>query len=287
VAAVALVVLASGCGALLHTAGHPVAVSGGPSSPVTTTTTAPPTTTTPPPPPPVDFGPAVKAAIAAVPNGAIAIAVYDRQLGTMVATYRGDVPYYTESVVKLLIGLDSLDRGGSADKVAEMLSRSDDNTATALWDADGGSAIVTRMAAKIGLTATTPPRRSGEWGDSQTTAGDLVTIYQYILGVAPAAERDVVVNALHAATNLGADGTDQYFGIPYAVGSSQQWAVKQGWACCEPGWVLNTTGLVGADYRYIVVVLTTHSNGGGAAVRKVDSQQLTNAVAALLPDLKP
>jgi hypothetical protein len=221
-------------------------------------------------------------------GGEISILVYDRDQDSVVASYEADQPYYTESVVKLLIGLDSLDRGGSASRVAEMLSRSDDATATSLWDADGGAAVVTRMAAKIGLLHTAPPTsRAAEWGDTRTTASDLLLVYEYLLGEAPASERDVVLPALSHATEVAADGSDQYFGIPDAVGHSQPWAVKQGWACCEPGWVLNTTGLIGTDDRYIVIVLTSHDNGAGNAVRAEDSEELTHAVSALLPDLKP
>ena len=141
------------------------------------------------------------------------------------------------------------------------------------------------MAAKIGLRHTTPPSKPGEWGDTHTTADDLILIYEYILNTAPASERDTIVTAMHNATNLGADGTDQYFGIPYAVGGATYWAVKQGWACCEPGWVLNTTGLVGTGGRYIVVALTSHDTGGGASVRRKDSNELTDAIKDLLPDL--
>ncbi|HJP74602.1 MAG TPA: serine hydrolase [Pseudonocardiaceae bacterium] len=251
-------------------------------SPPVTTTPPTPTTTTPPP---VDFTDAIKQAVADVPDGNISIAVFDRLNNKLVGSYNPDTPWFTESVVKLLIGLDSLDHGGSASTVAEMISRSDDNTASNLWGKLGGVKIVSTMAAKIGLHDTTPPKNPGEWGDTRTTANDLVLIYQYILDTAPASERDTIVTAMHNATNLGADGTDQYFGIPYGVGSATYWAVKQGWACCEPGWVLNTTGLVGPDQRYIVAVLTVHDTGGGSAVRKKDSNELTAAIKDLLPDL--
>jgi hypothetical protein len=112
-----------------------------------------------------------------------------------------------------------------------------------------------------------------------------VLIYRYIFDRAPAVERDTVVTATHNATNPAEDGTDQYFGIPDAVGASTHWAVKQGWACREPGWVLNTTGIVGANQRYVVIALTSHDTGAGAAVRTKDSDELTQAIKDLLPDL--
>src|SRR5205807_7265909 len=117
-------------------------------------------------------------------------------------------------------------------------------------------------------------------------ADDLVQIYQYIVNTAPANERNTIITAMHNATNLGEDGTDQYFGIPYAVGSATYWAVKQGWACCEPHWVLNTTGIVGASQRYIVVALSSFNSGGNTtAVFNTDSAELTQAIKDLVPDL--
>ncbi|HEX3591261.1 MAG TPA: hypothetical protein VHV74_16695 [Pseudonocardiaceae bacterium] len=281
----ALVLLVAGCGPITQLRGEASpAVHLTPTDPPTTTTTTPPPPTTTPT-PTINFTPAVAEAVKAVSDGTLSLAIYDRTTHRTVAEYHDEQPYYTESVVKLLIGLDSLAHGGSTSKVTEMLERSDDGVATSLWDADGGTAIVTRMAAKIGLHHTTPPGESGEWGDTRTTAGDLIDVYLYILDDAPASERDVVVHALRHATNIAADGTDQYFGIPYAVGKRAPWAVKQGWACCEPGWVLNTTGLVGDDNQYIVIALTSHDTGGGSAVRRVDSEELTKAIEMLLPDL--
>lgn len=283
--AVALLIAIGGCA---HPAGPSAAPSRVAKTVPDTTSVAPSTTTTTPTPttpPPVDFTDAIKQAVADVPDGNISIAVFDRANNKLVGSYNPDTPWFTESVVKLLIGLDSLDHGGSASTVAEMISRSDDNTASNLWGKLGGVKIVSTMAAKIGLHDTTPPKNPGEWGDTRTTANDLVLIYQYILDTAPAGERDTILTAMHNATNLGADGTDQYFGIPYGIGSATYWAVKQGWACCEPGWVLNTTGLVGPDQRYIVAALTVHDTGGGSAVRKKDSDELTAAIKDLLADL--
>lgn len=225
---------------------------------------------------------AVSNAVAAVPDGLIGIAVYDRRRGGLIGSYEADQSFATESVVKVLIGLDNLDRGGSSARVAEMISRSDDATAGELWVAGGDTAVLTRMIAKIGLTKTVPPASPGRWGDTTVTANDLVTVYRYLLDRAPADERDIVLAAMRGATNHGADGFDQYFGIPYAVGSSRPWAVKQGWACCKPDRVLNTTGLLDNDNRYIVVVLTSHD---ASSTYPHDADEITASVRALLTAL--
>jgi hypothetical protein len=285
----ALALLVSGCSAATLRGTAEPGLSAVPATSTTraptTTTTVPVTTTTEPPPP--DFQPAIKNAVAAVPDGHVAVAVFDTVTDKMVGSYRDKAQYYTESVVKLLIGLDVLDHGGDADKVAEMLTRSDDATASAFWGEYGTNSIVTTMAAKIGLSATVPPHNPKYWGDSRTTAADLVKVYRYILTGAPAAERAVIIPALAAATEHGADGNNQWFGIPNAVGKTTSWAVKQGWGCCEPSWVLNTTGLVGKDNRYIVVLLVafTSGDGDGDTIPSGHAAEITAAARALVQDV--
>lgn len=225
---------------------------------------------------------AVSNAVGAVPDGRIGIAVYDRQRGGMIGSYDADQSFATESVVKVLIGLDTLDHDGDAGAVTEMIERSDDATASKLWVKGGDTDILTRMIAKIGLSQTVPPASAGRWGDTTITADDLVSVYRYLLDRAPAQERNVILAAMRGATNQGADGFDQYFGIPYAAGSGRPWAVKQGWACCKPDRVLNTTGVLDNDDRYIVIVLTSHD---AATTYPHDTDEITAAVRALLPAL--
>ncbi|WP_410621110.1 hypothetical protein [Amycolatopsis sp. cmx-8-4] len=142
-----------------------------------------------------------------------------------------------------------------------MLSRSDDDIASQLWSKLGGPALVTSWAARIGMTSTRPPADPGHWGSTVVTATDLVRLYEYLMDDAPETTRQVVLHALDGATEHGADGFDQYFGIPGTV-TAADWAVKQGWSCCDPGRELHTSGLV-AGRRYIVVVLSAQSAGTG------------------------
>lgn len=221
----------------------------------------------------------VRHALGAVVGGRVGLAVYDLRTATMLAESGAQQAFPTESVVKLLIALDALRRGDSAEVVAEMLSRSDDQTATQLWNRNGGPQIVSRTAQRIGLPHTGPPGIPYMWGDTRTTADDLIVLYRYLLHAAPAAAADIVVTALADATRLGADGFYQYFGIP-AAAAGRSWAVKQGWACCRPGRALHTTGIV--DGRYLIVVLTTHPPQTTWASAE---RQLTTLVARLLRHL--
>jgi hypothetical protein len=243
-----------------------------------------------------------------VPPGVTAgVAVFDRQTGTFTEQLNADAQFRSASVVKLLIALDSMwTQGVPADhtQLDEMLRSSDDDVASSLWVRDGGSAIVTRMVTRLGLTDTAPPPAgySGTWGYTALSAADTVKIYRYVLESAPAPVRDLVMGDLRQSTRCGADGFDQRFGIPTVF--AQPWAVKQGWSgfgassdCSNtaapaapaapadsavntvaPASVdidqvaLHTTGTVGAGDRTIVAVFTLQPRGTsfGAAYTNLD-----------------
>lgn len=246
---------------------------------VTSASTTPPapSSTTPPPPPEVN-DPAIAAEVqqavrASVPDAQVGVEVVDRQTGTVLTNLNETHQFPTMSVVKLLIALDVLHNNGwelpSSDtqqELTRMLSYSDDAIASNLWGSYGGPAIVTQMANVIGLSGTEPPSGDpGEWGDTLTTPADMVKLYSYITDKLPAPDRDLIVNALYNTVQIAADGTDQYFGIPDGLPHST-WAIKQGWGTSGNRAVINTTGLIGSDDRYVVVVLTYASAGTDSAL---------------------
>lgn len=196
------------------------------------------------------------------PRAEAGIEVVDLDTGLVLAELDQDRPFYTASVVKLLIALDTLDRaGGQPDSttltaVQRMLSTSDDGIADRLWVAGGREEIITRMTALMGLTATSAPTDPGQWGLTRTTARDVATAYRYIATAATPSIRTPILDALAQISEIAADGVNQFFGIPTALPDSR-WAVKQGWMWMNSSIVLNTTGLVGPSLRYAVVVLSS------------------------------
>jgi hypothetical protein len=218
------------------------------------------------------------------PGAAIGLEVYDRDEPGPVLESDPDRQFPSASVVKLLIALDALNRSGAAppqdlrDQVQQMLSNSDDNIASALWEANGGPAIVTRTASLLGLTGTQPPDDPAQWGNTAITAGDIVTAYRYIADKLPDPERSLILDALTNAHQQAADGTNQYFGISDGLPGVHR-AIKQGWMNDSDATILHTTGLVGDHSRYVVVLLTSTPTDSSSS----PTQAITTGAAALAP----
>lgn len=209
---------------------------------------------------------AVQQAMQAVlPNAQVGFEVFDRQTDTVLASQNAGQQFASMSVVKLLIALDALAKDNWAipddatqQELHQMLADSDDEIADRLWTADGGPIIVTRMVGLLGLTGTQRADDPGEWGDTKITSQDMVTVYRYITDQLPTPDRDLVLGALAGAPPIAADGFNQYFGIPDGMPNTT-WAIKQGWGTSGSQAVMNSTGLVGTDLRYVVVVLASAS----------------------------
>ncbi|MDX6739752.1 hypothetical protein [Actinocorallia sp. A-T 12471] len=237
--------------------------------------------------------------------------VYDRKTGRTLSKSGANRTVRSASVVKLLIALDYLgSRKGKvapahAARFAKMLRSSDDSAATFFWNLGGKGAIVTRMKKKISLADTAPPPagQPGYWGYTAISARDIAATYRFLLDRASPKVRDTIMGHLGKATKCGTDGFDQSWGIPAAT--KRRHAVKQGWSgfgltppypCANNSRyvpaagpdlglgrpVLHTTGTIGAQARYIVVVLTL--NPAGASYR-VSGQRLTKLTRELVKGL--
>ncbi|WP_380905113.1 hypothetical protein [Streptomyces desertarenae] len=254
---------------------------------------------------------------AQVPAGVTAgIAVFDRQTGGFTEQLNAGAQFRSASIVKLLLALDFLWNRGpdyavpAADRtrLSAMLRSSDDGAAGHYWSTYGGSAIVHRMTARLGLTDTAPPPagREGYWGYTAMSARDTVRVYRYLLDTAPAPVRDLVMGHLRQSTRCASDAFDQHFGI--AAAFDRPWAVKQGWSgryaagTCGPAGAspapadgpgpgapaaadvdlarpaLHTTGTVGAGDRSIVAVFTLHPDGTSYGRAFTDLGRLTRSL---------
>ena len=115
-----------------------------------------------------------------------------------------------------------------------------------------------------------------------SSTADLVRYYDMMLdgfGGLPREQADIVMSDLAASTPLGVDGYPQRFGIPDGL-SAETVAVKQGWMCC---WGVGeqvhlSTGVVGADRRYVIAV---------ASMQPVDEAAARNTVTQVVKTVFP
>ncbi|OBJ70445.1 hypothetical protein [Mycobacterium sp. 1274756.6] len=222
--------------------------------------------------------------LAAARGAAVSVAMLDRSTGQVFATDDA-TPMAIASVAKLFIADDLLVRGPlSAEDRASldaMLRSSDDNAAEEFWNRDGGDEIITRVAARYGLTSTIPGS-DGRWWNVISTPLELVRYYDMLLsgrgGLDPA-QANIIVDNLVQATPTGIDGYPQRFGIPEGL-YAEPVAVKQGWMCCiGADWMHLSTGVIGPDRRYVLAVGSLQP-GDDAEARAT----ITDVVATIFPD---
>ena len=226
---------------------------------------------------------------AAAAGAALSVAVLDRVTNRLVSNGNGQIPG-TASVAKLFIADDLLLQEASGrtalapddrQAVDLMLQSSDDGAAERFWGQDGGNAIITEVAARYGLGSTTPPP-DGRWWNTISSVTDLIRYYQKLLdgsGGLPAERAKMIVDDLDRSTPNGVDGYPQRFGIPDGL-YAEPVAVKQGWMCCiGADWMHLSTGLVGPDHRYIMVVQSLQPSDDATA-----RETITRAVRTMFPD---
>jgi hypothetical protein len=162
-----------------------------------------------------------------------------------------------------------------------MLQSSDDGAAERFWNQDGAGAIINQVASRYGLASTTPPN-DGRWWNTMSSATDLIRYYDMLLdgsGGLPAERANLIVGDLAQSTPHGDDGYPQRFGIPDGL-YAEPVAVKQGWMCCiGSAWMHLSTGVIGADRRYIMVIQSLQTSDDATA-----RQTITQAVKTIFPN---
>ena len=231
-----------------------------------------------------------KAAADASKKGAdITFSLLDRKTGRLIST--GDqAPFPIASVAKLFIADDLLMELSKSKRTLSvedrrgldvMLRSSDDFPADDFWIRDGSNAVIARVVARYGLASTTAPY-DGNWWNTMSTTKDLVRYYDMLLdgtGGLPPQQAAVIMSNLAASTPKGIDGYPQRFGIPDGL-FAESVAVKQGWMCCwnGPNWLHMSTGVVGADRRYVIAM---------GSMQPVDEAAARNTMTQTLKTMFP
>lgn len=147
------------------------------------------------------------------------------------------------------------------DELAPMIEESDNDSATALWDAAGGPTGISAFNATIGLTDTTPSpclTCAGfawpGWGLTTTTATDQVTLLDHLV----ASNAELGPSERQEALGLMEDvESSESWGVTAGVATGTTVALKNGWVPLQNGlWQVNSIGWVDGDGRdYLIAVL--------------------------------
>ncbi len=222
----------------------------------------------------------------------LGVAVLDRVTGELEVNDRGNEPFYTASLSKLVVAVDVLDRRrleGLAVTEADLalieraLGPSDDAAMSALWDRFDGTGAPARVAQRLGIGGITAPRRVGQWGEVEVTPAAYAALLRYVLEGMPRDDGERVVADLDAAPDVARDGFDQAFGLlAPAVRRGPGAVAKQGWMCCfSRQYYLHSAGAVGADRRFVTVLLTRVPAASGPGAARTELTAIaTEAVAA-------
>jgi Beta-lactamase enzyme family len=204
-------------------------------------------------------------------SGTVLAAVYDVRTGQ---SWRlGDGPAQDEaSVVKLdiletlLSASDGTGLSSDSQGLAEqMIENSDNDAATSLWYAAGGTAGVAAYNDKVGLTGTTPSACVvcsdfpwPGWGLTTTVPYDQITLLKQLIEPGPtltSGEREYALSLLENVT------PGQAWGVSGGVPAGVTVALKNGWLPLNDDntdWQINSEGWVSGDGRdYLVSVLAT------------------------------
>ncbi|MEU7584858.1 hypothetical protein AB0A95_01005 [Micromonospora sp. NPDC049230] len=194
--------------------------------------------------------------------GVLGILVRDRRTGDLWQAGTTDHPIWTASTIKLAMAVGLLERARAGEitldatarrQIADMLSVSSDDAATALWNRYGRDSQLKRFQQRYGMTGlTTVAGYSRFWGHLKCTADDLQRLMSYVLDRLDPTDRAYLLDAMRSV------GSIQHWGV-WAAGATQQPGTKNGWSIePDPGgkhWVTNTVGFAGDGQRYVVAIM--------------------------------
>lgn len=204
------------------------------------------------------------------------------------AAYGPERAYEMASVVKvdilaaLLLRAQDEGRAPTArerDLAAAMIERSDNDSATALWEEAGGAAGLDAALARLGLTAT---RASSSWGLTATTVGDRLALLRAVFTEDTKHTKHTVLDARSRAWARHLMGR-VVAGQAWGVSAAGRAALKNGWLPRPPEglWVVNSVGHVTADGRSCLVAVLSDSHASLAEGISVVERSARAAVRAV------
>jgi hypothetical protein len=266
-----------------------------PPASTTPATTAPPSTrppTTAPKPPatsPADakarLATTVKA-LSAKSGGRLSVAVTELNGAAGTSYADGTATYDTASIVKVDILATLLlrhQKAGTTMTSAErsqatvMIQRSDNDAATALWNAINRRTGLDAANRTFGL-AHTKGGASDLWGLTQTTTADQLALLRVVFGGSnsplSATSREYIKGLMHTVTK------DQQWGVSAADQDGTGFALKNGWLqrTATGLWDINSIGEVGHNGHTLLVCVL--SSGNTSETKGIDKIEAAAAAAA-------
>jgi hypothetical protein len=218
-------------------------------------------------------------------GGHVAVAVDDLTSGSQ-ASYNGTSEFATASIVKvdiLATLLYELQKSGQVltaedeDLATTMIENSDNDSASALYDAIGGPEDLDQANQEFGLTGTTAGT-DGEWGLTTTTVDDQLRLLRLVTvtpSVLSSASQDYIQGL------MGQVEPDQQWGVPAAADSGTRYLVKDGWLPNPTLWSINSIGEVDHGGHQMLVAVLSDDNSSEASGISAVQAVARNAVSAM------
>jgi beta-lactamase class A len=205
--------------------------------------------------------------VAGLPADSVSVAGLDLDTGTRVR-YDADSQVITASVIKLDIlealllahqDAGTVLAGPELDQATAMIVNSDNDAATALWNAVGGDGSALQEATgRLGADATTTDP-NGYWGLSTSDADDQLTLLTDLVDAGPLtpSDRQLALNLMSQVE------PDQAWGISAIADPATTTALKDGWLNIDDDdgrWAIGSVGVLTLHgHRVLLAVLTQHN----------------------------
>jgi hypothetical protein len=197
-------------------------------------------------------------------NGVHAVSVYDRVTGVS-CVYNGSKRFDSASIVKAIIMAALLrwhQQTGTPlstwekDEAAEMITQSDNDAATDLWDEVGMSNL--QHFLNLAGMGETQLGLHGQWGLTQVTARDELLLLKLLTApnsVLDASSRSYQLGLMAQVTSW------ESWGVTAGTPSGVTWHVKNGWLPDATGWHINSIGTFsGHGKNYMIAVLSDNTD---------------------------
>jgi Beta-lactamase enzyme family len=206
-------------------------------------------------------------------EGSVSVAVYDRVAKALTVVHpalRGR----TASIVKVDILETLLHRAGGhlseeqRETATSMIENSNNDSATDLWNQDGGAPGVAAYDSALGLQQTTP---NVDWGLTTTSAADQVTLVRELLQPSSLLTDRSRRFQRRLMRHVEAD---QRWGISAGTPADATVGIKNGWLPVtedDNRWAVNSIGWVnGGDKHYVIAVLTQHGPSEAYGIHTIE-----------------